>query len=108
MAGNTGLRRGPLSTDREGDVRRRSVTGVTRPCAAYDCRVKGWLLAALGVAIAGAIVAFLVVPYGPRDCPGLVYCDPWGARPRVLTLPITAVVVLGLLAAAIVHSAKDR
>jgi hypothetical protein len=70
--------------------------------------VKGSLLTALGVAIAGAIVAFSVAPYGPRDCPGLVYCDPWGAKPRMLTLLITAVVVLGLLAAAIVHSAKDR
>jgi len=70
--------------------------------------VKGWLLTALGVAIAGAIVAFFVVPYGHRDCPGLVYCDPWFAGPLMLTLLITAVVVLGLLAAAIVHSAKDR
>jgi hypothetical protein len=85
-----------------------SVTGVTRPDAssrfhsAFTVKqrptipsVNRWLLAALGVALAGAAVAFFVVPYGPRECPGLVYCDPWGARPRMLTLLITAVVVLG-------------
>jgi len=70
--------------------------------------VNRWVLAAVGVAVAGAIVAFLVVPYGPRDCPGVGDCNYVGWGPRTLTLIITAIVVLGLLTAAIVDSTKDR
>jgi hypothetical protein len=94
------------------------MTGVTRPATGpADAQVNRgrtmfsvsrWLLAALGVAVAGAIVAFLVVPYGPRDCPGVGDCNYVGWGPRMLTLIITAIIVLGLLTAAIVDSAKDR
>jgi hypothetical protein len=41
---------------------------------AYDSIVNRWFLAALA-AVVGMAVAFSVVPYGPRGCPGLVKCD---------------------------------
>jgi hypothetical protein len=53
-------------------------------------------------------VAFAVVPYGPRDCPGLVKCDAWGAGPRLLTLLITGLIVLALMAVAVINSDRSR
>jgi len=67
-----------------------------------------WLFAALGVALVGAAIAFLVVPYGPHDCPGTTDCQAWGAGPRMLAFLVTAVVVIALLAAAALNSVKDR
>jgi hypothetical protein len=75
---------------------------------AYDSIVNRWFLAALGVAVAGITVAFAVVPYGSRDCPGLLKCDPWGARPRMLTLLITGLLVLALVTVAVLHSDRNR
>jgi hypothetical protein len=60
------------------------------------------------VALVGATIAFLVVPYGPHDCPGTTDCHAWGAGPRMLTLLVTGVVVIALLAAAALTSVKDR
>ena len=74
----------------------------------YDRSVNRWLTLAIGTAAVGAVIAFFVVPYGPHDCPGSEDCHAWGAGPRVLTLFVTSVVVLGLLAVAIVDSGRDR
>jgi hypothetical protein len=70
--------------------------------------VSRWLLGALGVALVGATIALFVVPYGPHDCPDVQDCHAWGAGPRILTLLVTAVVVVGMLTAAILDSVRDR
>jgi hypothetical protein len=70
--------------------------------------VSRWFLAALGVALVGATIAFFVVPYGPHDCPDIPDYHAWGAGLRMLTLLVTAVVVVGLLTAAILDSVRDR
>ncbi len=62
----------------------------------------------VGAALIGASIAFFVVPYGPHDCPDIQDCHAWGAGPRMLTLLVTAVVVAGLLTAAILDSVRDR
>lgn len=67
-----------------------------------------WFLAALGVAVAGVAVAFGVVPYGPRDCPGDQDCYTWGAGPRMLTLFITGLLVLALVTVAVLNSDRNR
>jgi hypothetical protein len=70
--------------------------------------VSRWFLAALGMALVGATIAFVVVPYGPHDCPDIQDCHAWGAGPRMLTLLVTIVVVVGMLTAAILDSVRDR
>ena len=70
--------------------------------------MRRWLLAAVGIALAGIIVAFYVVTYGVRDCPGAQDCYTYGTGPRMLTLLVTGVVVLGLLTVAIINSTNER
>jgi len=69
--------------------------------------VNRWFLATLGVAIAGITVAFTVVPYGPRDCPGDQDCYSWGAGPRMLTLLITGLLALARLTVAVLNSDRN-